>query len=126
MIVVASLLLGAVFIFSGITKVAAMQQWRAQASALGVAGFVVSALPIVELAVGALLVAQIARRPVAIVAGVLLVAFTALLAVRLSQGRRPPCACFGALTSKPISWTNVARNAAFIALAVVIAWFRPS
>ena len=126
MIVVASLLLGAVFIFSGITKVAAMQQWRAQASALGVAGFVVSALPIVELAVGALLVAQIARRPVAIVAGVLLMAFTALLAVRLSQGRRPPCACFGALTSKPISWTNVARNAAFIALAVVIAWFRPS
>ena len=126
MIVVASLLLGAVFIFSGITKVAAMQQWRAQASALGVAGFVVSGLPIVELAVGALLVAQIARRPVAIVAGVLLVAFTALLAVRLSQGRRPPCACFGALTSKPISWTNVARNAAFIALAVVIAWFRPS
>ena len=121
MIVVASVLLGAVFVFSGITKVAATQQWRAQASGLGVPGFVVSALPIVELATGALLAAQIARRPVAIVAAALLVSFTTLLMVRLSQGRRPPCACFGALSTKPISWTSVARNAAFIALALVVA-----
>jgi hypothetical protein len=70
---------------------------------------------------GALLVAQIARRPLAIVAGVLLAAFTTLLVVRLSQGRRPPCACFGALSSKPISWASVTRNAAFMILAAVVA-----
>ena len=121
MIVFASVLLGAVFIVSGVTKIAAMQQWRAQAADLGVTGLVVAGLPYAELAVGALLVAQIARRPVAIAAGVMLVAFSSLLAVRLSQGRRPPCACFGGLSSKPISWTNVARNAIFIALAAVIA-----
>ena len=121
MIVIASVFLGAVFIVSGVTKIAAMQQWRAQASDLGVTGLVVAGLPYAELGIGALLVAQIARRPVAIIAGVVLVAFTTLLAVRLSQGRRPPCACFGALSSKPISWTNVARNAVFIALAAVIA-----
>ncbi len=121
MIVIASVLLGAVFIVSGVTKIAAMQQWRAQAADLGVSGLVVGGLPYAELGIGALLVAQIARRPVAIVAGVMLVAFTTLLAVRLSQGRRPPCACFGDLSSKPISWTNVARNAVFIALAAVIA-----
>jgi uncharacterized membrane protein YphA (DoxX/SURF4 family) len=120
-IVIASVFLGAVFIVSGVTKIAAMQQWRAQAADLGVSGVVVAALPYAELGIGALLVAQIARRPVAIIAGVVLVAFTTLLAVRLSQGRRPPCACFGALSSKPISWTNVARNAVFIALAAVIA-----
>jgi hypothetical protein len=50
----------------------------------------------------------------------LLVAFTALLMVRLLQGRRPPCACFGALSSKPIGWGNVARNAVFLALAAVV------
>jgi uncharacterized membrane protein YphA (DoxX/SURF4 family) len=122
-IVLASVLLGAVFIVSGVTKIAAMQQWRAQADDLGVPGLVVGGLPYAELGIGALLVAQIARRPVAIVAGVTLVAFTTLLAVRLSQGRRPPCACFGGLSSKPISWTNVARNAVFIALAAVIALF---
>ena len=59
-------------------------------------GLVVDGLPFAELGIGALLVAQIARRPVAIVAGVVLLAFTTLLVVRLSQGRRPPCACFGA------------------------------
>ncbi len=121
MIVIASVVLGAVFIVSSVTKIAARQQWRAQAADLGVSALVVGGLPYAEVGVGALLVAQIARRPVAIVAGVMLVAFTTLLAVRLSQGRRPPCACFGGLSSKPISWTNVARNVVFIALAAVIA-----
>jgi uncharacterized membrane protein YphA (DoxX/SURF4 family) len=120
-IVIASVILGAVFIVSGVTKLAATQQWRAQAADLGVPGLVVGGLPYAELGLGALLVAQIARRPVAIVAGVVLMAFTSLLVVRLSQGRRPPCACFGGLSSKPISWTSVARNALFIALAAVVA-----
>jgi len=114
-------LLGAVFLVSGVTKIAARQQWRAQAADLGVPGLVVGGLPFAELGIGALLVAQIARRPVAMVAGVVLLAFTMLLVVRLSQGRRPPCACFGALSSKPISWTSVIRNVAFIALAALIA-----
>ena len=121
MIVVASVLLGAVFIVSGVTKITAAQQWRSQAADLGVSGLAVDALPFAELGIGALLVAQIARRPVAIVAGVVLLAFTTLLVVRLSQGRRPPCACFGALSSRPISWTNVIRNTAFIALAALVA-----
>lgn len=121
MIVVASVVLGAVFVVSGVAKFAAMQQWRAQAADLGVQGFVAGGLPVAELAIGALLVAQIARRPVAVVAGVLLVGFTTLLVVRLSQGRRPPCACFGALSTKPISWASVTRNAGFIVLAAVVA-----
>jgi uncharacterized membrane protein YphA (DoxX/SURF4 family) len=120
-IVIASVVLGAVFIVSAVTKIAARQQWRAQASDLGVPGLVVGGLPYAELGIGALLVAQIARRPVAIVAGVVLLAFTTLLVVRLSQGRHPPCACFGGLSSRPIGWTSVARNAVFIALAAVIA-----
>jgi uncharacterized membrane protein YphA (DoxX/SURF4 family) len=120
-IVIASVLLGAVFVVSGITKLAAMQQWRAQAADLGVHSSIARVLPVAELAVGALLIAQIARRPVAIIAGVLLAMFTLLLAVRLSQGKRPPCACFGGLSSKPISWLSIARNAVFIALALVVA-----
>lgn len=121
MIVIASVLLGAVFVVSGITKLSAMQQWRTQAADLGVHSSVARALPVAELAIGALLIAQIARRPLAIVAGVLLAAFTTLLVVRLSQGRRPPCSCFGALSSSPISWASVTRNAAFIVLAAVVA-----
>ncbi len=121
MIVVASIVLGAVFVVSGVTKIAAPSQWRAQSADLGVPGALATVLPFLELAVGALLVAQLARTLAATVAAVLLVAFTVLLVVRLSQGRRPPCACFGALTTKPIGWGNVVRNAIFLVLAVVVA-----
>ena len=68
---------------------------------------------------GALLVVQWQRRICAAVALGLLLAFTALLVVRISQGRRPPCACFGSFSAKPIGWTHVARNVAFMAVAVV-------
>jgi uncharacterized membrane protein YphA (DoxX/SURF4 family) len=120
-IVVASVLLGAVFIVSGVTKVASPQLWRTQSSDLGVPSVAAAVVPYAELAVGALLVAQLGRSAAAMAAAVMLLAFTALLIVRLSQGRRPPCACFGALSSKPISWTNVVRNAVFLALAVAVA-----
>ena len=90
---------------------------------LGVPRSLATVVPFVELVVGALLVAQIARRPVALVAAALLVGFTTLLVVRLVQGQRPPCACFGAWTTKPIGWRNVVRNAVLLALAaVVVVW----
>jgi uncharacterized membrane protein YphA (DoxX/SURF4 family) len=120
-IVAASVLLGAVFVVAGVTKVSAPQQWRIESAAIGVHRLIAAFVPFLELMIGALLVAQIARRPVALVAGVVLLTFTLLLILRLSQGRRPPCACFGALTTKPIGWGNVARNATFIVLASVIA-----
>ena len=121
MIVVGSVLLGALFLAAGVTKVAAPLQWQAQSADLGVPHVMAAVVPYVELSVGALLVAQVARRQLAVVAAVLLVAFTVLLLVRLLQGRRPPCACFGALTAAPISWTNVARNVAFVVLALSVA-----
>ena len=120
MIVVVSLLLGAVFVVSGILKVAAPRDWLAESAALGVPRPVAVVVPVVELLIGALLIAQLARRLVAVGAALLLVAFTALLVVRLRQGRRPPCACFGALSTKPIGWGNVVRNAVFLVLALVL------
>jgi uncharacterized membrane protein YphA (DoxX/SURF4 family) len=119
-IVAASVLLGALFLAAGVTKVAAPQQWRAQSAELGVPAAVATVMPYVELSLGALLIAQLARRPVAVVAGLLLIAFTVLLVVRLLQGRRPPCACFGVWMANPIGWSNVARNSAFIALALIV------
>ena len=117
----ASAVLGAVFLLSGVLKVAAPLQWRAQSAGLGVPRSVAAAVPFVEVLVGALLVTQVARRVVALVAAALLVGFTTLLVLRLAQGRRPPCACFGAWTTKPISWRNVARNSILLGLAAVVA-----
>ena len=115
-------LLGVVFVIAGVTKFAAPRQWQAQSSDLGVSRVVAVVVPYVEAVIGALLIAQIARRPVAMAAGALLAGFTTLLVVRLVQGKHPPCACFGAWSSKPIGWSNVARNAGFLVLAAVIAF----
>jgi uncharacterized membrane protein YphA (DoxX/SURF4 family) len=118
---VASAALGAVFLISGVLKVSAPQQWHAQSAGLGVARPIAAVVPFAEVVVGTLLVTQIARRVAALAAVVLLVGFTTLLVLRLVQGRRPPCACFGAWTTKPIGWRNVLRNAVFLALAAVVA-----
>ena len=121
MIVVVGVLLGAVFVVAGVAKIAAQEQWRSQSADLGVPVAIALVMPFVEIVVGALLVGHIARREVALFAAALLVAFTILLVVRLMQGRRPPCACFGAWTTKPIGWGNVVRNVAFIAVATALA-----
>jgi uncharacterized membrane protein YphA (DoxX/SURF4 family) len=119
-VIAASLSLGLVFVVAAVLKIASPRVWRAQAAGLGVPSPVASVVPWIELSIGALLVAQIASGPVAAAAAAMLVAFTAVLATRLRQGRRPPCACFGNWSSKPIGWSDVARNAVFIALAAVV------
>ena len=121
MIAIATVVLGAVFLVAGVTKVSAPKQWRVQSADLGVPRGVATALPFGELVIGALLVSQVARRPVAMLAAALLIAFTTLLVVRLRQGRRPPCACFGAWSAKPIGWSDVARNAGFLLVAAAVA-----
>jgi uncharacterized membrane protein YphA (DoxX/SURF4 family) len=120
-IVVVGIFLGAVFVVAGVSKIAAHQQWRSQSADLGVPVAIAMVMPFVEIVVGALLVAQIARREVALSAAALLLAFTILLVARLVQGRRPPCACFGAWTTKPIGWGNVVRNVALIVVATALA-----
>jgi hypothetical protein len=117
--VIAAVLVGVVFLASAVTKLASPTVWRTQAADLGVPRGVVVALPIVEAGLGALLVVQWQRRICAGVALGLLLAFTAMLVLRISQGRRPPCACFGSFSAKPISWVHVARNVGFIAIAAV-------
>ena len=121
MVLVVGVLLGAVFVVAGVSKIAAHEQWRSQSADLGVPVAIALVMPFVEIVVGALLVGQIARREFSVLAAALLLAFTILLVVRLIQGRRPPCACFGAWTTKPIGWANVVRNVAFIVVATALA-----
>jgi len=105
---IASVVLGLAMLAAGAAKLAS-RTWT------------VPLVPWVELSLGALLVVDVLRPLVAIATAVLLAAFTALLSVRLTRGERPPCACFGRLSTRPISWWSVARNLVLIALAVAIA-----
>ena len=119
---VAAILVGVAFVVAGASKLAAGHAWPAQAVGLGAPRWTAAVVPWIELAVGSLLVVQLFRQPAAIGAACLLVAFTVLIVVQLRAGRRPPCACFGAWSAKPIGVAHIVRNAVLFALAVVAAW----
>lgn len=118
---VASVATGLMFLVSGASKLAAPQAWRVGANDLGVPWLLARPVPGVELVLGAGLAVVWQRGVLAWIAVVLLVAFTALLALRLLQGRRPVCACFGSWSARPIGVRHVARNAGFLALALAAA-----
>lgn len=119
--VVAAVVVGGVLLVAAVAKLARPGEWRAQSAGLGVPWALAVVVPFVELSIGALLLVQLQRTVVAWAAVALFVAFTVLLVVRLSQGRRPPCACFGSLSAKPIGPGQLVRNAVLVVLAVLAA-----
>lgn len=110
---------GAVFIFSSTQKLIDRRGWVAQAARLGVPRLIASIVPPLEGLVGVVLVAQIWSRVALVASLTLLVAFTLLLTSLLARGLRPPCACFGAARTRPISWWTVARNVVFVVINLV-------
>lgn len=113
----AAALVGVVFLVAGATKIAGRQLWPVQAAALGAPRWVTPLVPVWEIVVGALCVVQIGAPWPAIAAGATLLAFTALLVRVLRRGEHPPCACFGAVAARPLSWWHVVRNGVFLLLA---------
>jgi len=111
--------LGSMFVIAGGMKIAAGPAWRAQAADLGTPSWIAAAVPWIELVVGGSVATRLLAPVPAIAAIVLLVAFTTLLVVRLRDGDRPPCACFGTWSTAPLSWWHVARNVGMLALAVL-------
>ena len=88
----------------------------------GMAGAVAVLLPVAELAVAVAVAGAWGPSAVVGAAGglFLLVLMTALVVLTLRQGRRPPCHCFGRVDDAPIGAGTVVRNAALMALAVVV------
>jgi len=116
---VAGVLVGAAMCGAGGTKIAAARTWPEQARAMGAPAFVIPLLPWIEVLLGAVLVARLSPVVSGAAAIVMLTAFTALILVNLSRGRRPVCACFGAWRQAPLGWKHVARNLVLVALAAV-------
>ncbi len=119
--IAAAVVVAGVLLLAGVLKLARPSDWRAQAAGLGVPKAVASIVPFVEIGVGAVLLVQWRRQAFAWVAVALFAAFTALLGLRLAQGKRPPCACFGALSSRPIGAGHLARNVVFMVMAALAA-----
>ena len=119
--IAAAAVVAGVLLLAGVLKLARPTEWRTQAAGLGVPALITTVVPLVEIGIGAALLVQWQRHAMAWVAVAMFALFTALLGVRLAQGQRPPCACFGALSSRPIGASHVIRNAVFIAIAVMAA-----
>ena len=120
--VIASVVVGAMFVLAGASKLALGAGWTQQASAFGAPVRLAPVVPWVELALGAALVVQLARPWPAIGAIAVLVLFTVLIVRHLAAGRRPECACFGAWSSRPIGVGHLVRNSLLLALAVLALW----
>lgn len=118
---ICSALVGAVFVFAGVSKLAIGPDWLGQANALGVPRIVAQIVPWLEIVIGLGLIGRVFSGVVNVVALTMLMLFTALIVGQLLRGRRPPCACFGRRTSRPVGWSNVTRNFLLIALILVAA-----
>ena len=117
--IVASVALGLVFVAAGVLKLVEGPAWLKQAADMEVSRSVAVVVPYVEIVVGVLLVAQLFRPWPAVVAIGMLLVFTVVIVRRIRDGSRPPCACFGSKSKRPLGAYHVVRNLAFLALALV-------
>jgi peroxiredoxin/uncharacterized membrane protein YphA (DoxX/SURF4 family) len=129
LVLAARLALAAVFLVSGLTKLADRSGSRQAVTGFGVpaalAGPIAGVLPLLELAIALALLPVASSVWGAVVGTALLIVFTAAIALNLARGRKPDCHCFGQLSSEPIGWSTALRNAALLAVAgFVIAFGR--
>ena len=108
-----------VFVVAGIAKLRSPDNTRRALGALGLPrpDVLGVAVPVVELATALLLVLDPVTGGVSAVA--LLAAFTTLLVGRLRAGRTEGCGCFGAWSTRTLSWRDVVRNLALMGIGCV-------
>ena len=118
--------LGAIFLVAGGSKVGHPAEFAAQ-----IAGFrilpepviapMAIALPFLELLLGAYLILGLFTRAAAWIAAALLLAFDGAIASAVVRGMTVSCGCFGPQDKTVTTWAEVARDAVFVLLAVVVA-----
>jgi len=122
---VARVALAAVLVTSAVAKVRDREGARTAVRGFGVPASLVApvavALAPLELASAALLLTSgWGVTAGALLAALLLTAFTVAIVVNLARDNRIECHCFGALSTKPLSWWSVLRNVVLLALAALV------
>ena len=115
----AGYILGVVFLVAGILKLRSPLDTRRSLRDLGFPfpRETSVALPLVELLTSVLLfVDPTTGGPCAVA---LLVAFTVLILSRLAAGNTNGCGCFGAWSTRPLSYRDVVRNTVVITLGAI-------
>jgi uncharacterized membrane protein YphA (DoxX/SURF4 family) len=128
-LLLARLLLAAVFVVAGLAKLADRAGSRQALRDFGVPSVLAAPLgillPLAELAVGVALVPIATAWGGAVGALALLLLFLAVISLTLAQGRAPDCRCFGQLSSAPVGWPTLVRNGLLAAVAGIVVWHGP-
>jgi len=126
-LLLARVLLAAVFLVAGLSKLADPKGSRHALIDFGVPARLATPggllLPLAELAVAVALLPLASAWWGAVGALALLLLFIAGIAFNLARGRRPDCHCFGQVYSRPIGWSTLLRNLVLAAVAGFILGF---
>src|SRR5258708_38157131 len=79
-------------------------------------------LPLFEISIASGLLLHKAAWWSAVAAIVLLAIFSAAIGINLARGRAPDCHCFGQVHARPLGWSTLLRNVAFVLGAALIVW----
>lgn len=113
-VLLARLLLSAVFVVAAVGKLADQRGSRQAMLDFGIPIFLTAPLglllPLTELVVALALIPQSTSWLAAILALILLLAFIGGIGYNLAHGRKPDCHCFGRLHSAPAGWSTLIRN----------------
>jgi len=126
LMVIARIVLIGVFVVSGVAKLFDLEGSKRATASFGIpkpladVGGVV--LPFVEIGVAILLLFQSTTLIAGILALILFLAFTAGMAIQLAKGNKPPCHCFGQLSTEPIGKHSIIRNAVLSAIAAYVVY----
>jgi peroxiredoxin/uncharacterized membrane protein YphA (DoxX/SURF4 family) len=125
-LLVARLVLGAVFALAGVAKLSDLEGSRRAIIDFGVPSAIAAPLglllPVAELSVAATLLPASTAWWGAVGALALLSVFVVGITYNLARGRKPECHCFGQLHSAPAGWKTLARNGVLAAVAGFILW----
>ncbi len=120
-LLIARLVVAATFVVAGLSKLGDRAGTREAVRGFGapesLVGPVASLLPFAELASAALLIPTATARAGAVLALMLLIAFSAAIARSMAGGEAPDCHCFGQLHSEPAGAKALIRNLVLAALA---------
>jgi uncharacterized membrane protein YphA (DoxX/SURF4 family)/thiol-disulfide isomerase/thioredoxin len=124
LVLIARLLLGAVFAVAGFAKLSDRRGTEEAAVAFGApkptAAPLAIIIPAAELTAAALLLPAATATAGAVISLALLLVFSVAIAVSLARGRAPACHCFGQLHSAPAGPKTLARNVVLAALAAFV------
>jgi peroxiredoxin/uncharacterized membrane protein YphA (DoxX/SURF4 family) len=125
-LLIARLVLAAVFTLAGVAKLSDLKGSRKAMIEFGLPAVLASPLalllPLAELGVGAALIPASSAWWGALGALGLLMLFVVGISINLARGRTPECHCFGQLHSAPAGWRTLARNGVLAAIAGFVLW----